>query len=640
MNEDNGFDSNINDVNEPEVNEDSQVAESVTENSINEEVVNNIAEDSANNQVVEEPSYEIPAEAPVNNQVEVKPENNISQGESTDDYGFTGEYGKSIPGQRYYSYDGNSIPHPREYINPNDEKVENNQNNSANFGGNGASNNGYNNASNNGYNNAPNNGMPNNGFNSQNNGYNQNNGYYQNNGYNNYQNNNQNNNSKKSSDGSGITGKKLGATVILAIVFGIVAGLIFTCVHMFSSMITNKKNETNIVSQKDDSDGGMINNADKSSDIVVSGSAVGENDISSLVEMTMPSMVIIACTSEGQDYFDIFGQFYKGKETASAGSGFIIGKNDDELLIATNNHVVEGTKEISTKFIDDEVYEATIKGTDAASDLAVIAVKLSDLKSSTQKKIAISNLGDSNSSKVGEKVIAIGNSLGYGQSVTVGYLSAKDREVSESSGQGGAATKIKVLQTDAAINPGNSGGPLLNMKGEVIGINSAKIASSTVEGVGYAIPISDATPIINELMDEKTIPKGEEGYLGVTMINVSDLTQSLDLPEGVYVQEVAEDGAADEAGIVKGDIITAVDSKTVIDKTVLKDEITSHKAGEKIKITYQRLIDGEYKESTVDVTLKGEDSMKSLEDDEESKEENEDNENGGNDFFGGYGGIW
>ena len=290
-----------------------------------------------------------------------------------------------------------------------------------------------------------------------------------------------------------------------------------------------------------------------------------------------------------------------------------MGKNDTELLIATNNHVVDGAKAISVQFIDEEVYDAKTKGNDSSADLAVIAVKLKDMKKSTLNSIRISALGDSSESKVGEMVVAIGNALGYGQSVTVGYVSAKDREITEQSEDGSAkSSKMKVIQTDAAINPGNSGGPLLNMKGEVIGINSSKIAASSVEGVGYSIPISEATPIIDELMNREVLTDAQKGYLGISGKTVTEEASNFNMPEGVYVAEVSKDGAADKAGIKQGDIITAINGIKVTTIESLKEKANSYKKGTKVKITLKRSDNGSYAEKEVEVTLQGSGSLNGL----------------------------
>ena len=337
----------------------------------------------------------------------------------------------------------------------------------------------------------------------------------------------------------------------------------------------------------------------------------------------MPSIVSITSTTEGEGSYDLFGQYYQGQDEVSAGTGFIVGKNDTELLIATNNHVVDGAKAISVQFIDEEVYDAKTKGNDSSADLAVIAVKLKDIKKSTLNSIRISTLGDSSESKVGEMVVAIGNALGYGQSVTVGYVSAKDREITEQSEDGSTqSSKMKVIQTDAAINPGNSGGPLLNMRGEVIGINSSKIAASSVEGVGYSIPISEATPIIDELMNREVLTDAQKGYLGISGKTVTEEASNFNMPEGIYVAEVSKDGAADKAGIKQGDIITAINGIKVTTIESLKET--------KVKITLKRSDNGSYVEKELDVTLQGSGSLNGLQSGKDNSGESSNNNSGNN----------
>lgn len=407
----------------------------------------------------------------------------------------------------------------------------------------------------------------------------------------------------KKSDG--LSWKKLGACVGCAVVFGVIAAVCFQAVCYFSSQVLGihvASLDTDIAYTTD-----HVSYTQVSTD-----TAIGVADVSGIAQNTMPSIVAITSTEEGQNYYDLFGQYYQGQDTTSCGSGFIVGKNDTELLIATNNHVIDGAKTISVQFIDEEVYEATTKGSDSSADLAVIAVKLTDIKPSSMKKIKIASLGDSSEAKVGEMVIAIGNALGYGQSVTVGYISARDREISEGSANGSAQNTIKVIQTDAAINPGNSGGALLNMRGEVIGINSAKIADSSVEGVGYAIPISEATPIIDELMNKEVLTADQKGYLGISGKTVSEEAVSYHMPEGVYVDEVAKDGAAEKAGIKQGDIITAINDVKVTTIESLKEKTNSYKKGTKVTITLQRNDNGGYQEKRVEVILQGESSLNSL----------------------------
>ena len=288
------------------------------------------------------------------------------------------------------------------------------------------------------------------------------------------------------------------------------------------------------------------------------------------------------------------------QESKSVGSGIIVGQNDDELLIVTNNHVVEGSNTLTVSFIDEESVEANVKGTDAAKDLAVIAVPLDSIKSSTMDAIAVATLGDSTKLKVGEPAIAIGNALGYGQSVTTGIISATNRELDTYDGE--------LIQTDAAINPGNSGGALLNANGEVIGINSIKVATDTVEGTGYAIPISDASSIIQNLMNKETrtkVAEGEQGYLGIEGVDVNtESAQMYNMPTGVYISKVVNGGGAEKAGLAKGSIITGLDGTTVNSMDTLKEQLQYYKAGEKVTLTVQTPDkSGEYKESSVEVTL-------------------------------------
>ena len=362
-----------------------------------------------------------------------------------------------------------------------------------------------------------------------------------------------------------------------------------------------------------------------------------KKDVAAIAEQTMPAVVAITSTSQGADYYDLFGQRYQGRESTSSGTGFIVGQNDKELLIATNNHVVDGAKTISVQFIDGEIYEAKEKGADSANDLAVVAVTVSSVKKETMDKIKIADLGNSDKAKVGEMVIAIGNALGYGQSVTVGYISAKDREITESDETGnGTGNKIKALQTDAAINPGNSGGALINMQGQVIGINSAKIAASSVEGVGYAIPISVATPIIDELMNKEILSEDEKGYLGISGTEVTQEASAYNMPYGVYVKEVAKGGAAEKGGVKAGDVITAVNKVEVTTMASLQEKVNSYRKGTKVELTVQRSSDGKYKAKKLTVTLQGKESLDSLSD---GNDNSDNGSNGNNDSNGGNNGT-
>lgn len=319
--------------------------------------------------------------------------------------------------------------------------------------------------------------------------------------------------------------------------------------------------------------------------------------VAQIAENVMPSIVAINCTSYVTSSF--FGQQYQ-QEQQGSGSGIIIGDNQDEVLIVTNNHVVEGEQsKVSVQFCDETTADATIKGTDPDSDLAVVAVKLSDLSSETKNNIKIATLGNSDETKVGEVAVAIGNALGYGQSVTVGYISAKDRtiEIEDS------ADTMKLLQTDAAINPGNSGGALINAKGEIIGINSAKYSATMVEGMGYAIPITDALPIIKALMNSEKV-ETQKAYFGIIGAAVDENASRLyNMPVGVYVKEITENSPAAQAGIQAGDIITKFDGNTVSSMEDLQKMIYSSKVGAQIKVTVQKYSRGSYTEREITVTL-------------------------------------
>ena len=345
-------------------------------------------------------------------------------------------------------------------------------------------------------------------------------------------------------------------------------------------------------------------------------------DVSDIVEETMPSIVSITTKSveEVQSYYGMFGQYGayspEQREVQGSGSGIIIGKNDTELLIATNYHVVDGAETLSVGFCDSTACEAKVKGYDSEKDLAVVAVSLDDIDSDTMNAISIATIGNSDNLKVGEQVVAIGNALGYGQSVTTGIVSAKNRQLNSDDTVGDydsdSNSATNLIQTDAAINPGNSGGALLNMNGEVVGINSAKLASTEVEGIGYAIAISDVTDTIESLMNEETRDKVEDhGVLGITVKTVdSAVTEAYGVPEGVLVREVTEGGAADDAGIEARSIITKFAGKTVTTKEQLVDFLSYYEPGEDVELTIEVPDGKEYKEETVTVTLgKSEDTQ-------------------------------
>lgn len=352
-------------------------------------------------------------------------------------------------------------------------------------------------------------------------------------------------------------------------------------------------------------------NAEKQAELsALTTSSVSGQDVSSVVANVMPSIVAIDTTLTST--VEYWGQSYE-QESSGSGSGIIIGENENELLLVTNNHVVEGDNAtVKVTFSDESTAEATIKGADSNADLAVLAIKKKDLTDETKKNIKIATLGDSTKTKVGDMSIAIGNALGYGQSVTVGYISAKDRKVSMED------STMTLLQTDAAINPGNSGGALINASGEVIGINSVKYASDDVEGMGYAIPISDAVPIINELMNREQLSVAQQGYLGIKGSDITEqLSETYNMPEGIYVTEVTKGSPAEKGKIVAGDVITAINGRDVKTLEELQEVLTYTKAGTKVTITVRELKDGEYAEEERTVTLgsKGKNASKSTQND-------------------------
>lgn len=414
----------------------------------------------------------------------------------------------------------------------------------------------------------------------------------------------------------GGTGKKVLVTLGLAVLFGVVAGGII----IGSSMIVHKeiKNEqkteyqlpTTELPQQENADGDSNSAAGSGSDATeeVSAGTTGEYTVAQVAKSCMPSVVSItnASVKTVQDFFGGVQQY----PSESSGSGIIVGQNDSEILVATNNHVVADADTITVAFDDDAVYEAQVKGTDSDNDLAVVAVKISDMSEDTLKSIKVVSIGNSDELEIGEQVVAIGNALGYGQSVTSGWISAVDREVTDEDGK----TTGKLIQTDAAINPGNSGGALLNMQGELIGINSAKAAATEVEGMGYAIPVSVAQPILDELMNRETRYKTDEehaGYIGVICLNVdSTSAQTYGIPLGAFVDSVEEGGPAQTAGIQKGDVIVKFDGMTVSGSSDLVGKLEYYQAGETVDVVISRAQNGEYQEQTVSVTLGKKSEMK------------------------------
>lgn len=373
--------------------------------------------------------------------------------------------------------------------------------------------------------------------------------------------------------------------ISLALVFGIVASVAFQATNLVADRFL----------------GTTENREVKSVDNTKISQSTGEtakSDIASIAEEVMPSVVSITNLSV-QQVQSFFGGIQE-QESKSVGSGIIISQNDSELLIITNNHVVEGNETLTVSFVDEESVEAQVKGTDAAKDLAVIAVQTKKIKDTTMDQIKVASLGNSDQLQVGESVIAIGNALGYGQSVTSGIVSATGRELD--------GIDEKLIQTDAAINPGNSGGALLNANGEVIGINTAKVATDTVEGMGYAIPISSVSDIIENLMNQETktkVSEAEQGQLGIQGVDVTaDSSEMYNMPTGVYVSEVIAGGGAKKAGITKGSVITGINGTSIDGMQALKEQLQYYRAGETVEITVATPEkNGEYAKSDVEVTL-------------------------------------
>lgn len=415
--------------------------------------------------------------------------------------------------------------------------------------------------------------------------------------------------------------KKAGATIALAVIFGLVAAVVFQAANFAADRFLNTGKSSVQIKTTDSVDLQETASDDSTADKVLSDSENGT--VAAVAQASMPSVVAITTVSV-QEIPSFFGYSSHQYKSASTGSGIIVGDNDDELLIATNNHVVDGATTLSVCFIGDDVanaetetvnagdngdlnvedaVSAKIKGRDADNDLAVVAVKKSDIPEDTLNQIKIAQIGSSDDLAVGQQVVAIGNALGYGQSVTSGWISALNRTISTDDG----TNSTGLIQTDAAINPGNSGGALLNMKGELIGINSAKYADSAVEGMGYAIPISKAKPILEELMNRETrekVDSSKKGYLGVSLANLTtEAIEMYNMPTGAFVRSVEDDSPAQEAGICKGDIIVKFDGQKVSDGDDLLDKLQYYKSGEKIEAVIARATNGEYEENTIELTL-------------------------------------
>lgn len=387
----------------------------------------------------------------------------------------------------------------------------------------------------------------------------------------------------------------------LALMFGVVSSATFLTTNYVGTKVL--KLGTTQKSTSTTSTSAVTSNASltKTSSVVTS-------DVSSVVENVMPSIVSITNMSV-QEVQNYFGGTSK-QESESAGTGIIISQNDSELLVVTNNHVVAGSDTLTVTFADGNSVEANIKGTDSEYDVAVVAVPLDSISEDTKKAISVATLGDSTELKVGEPAIAIGNALGYGQSVTTGVISALNRSVSETDQTTGETTEssVKLIQTDAAINPGNSGGALVNASGEVIGINSSKLVGDSVEGVGYAIPISDVSDLIENLMNQETktkVAEADQGAIGIKGMSVStEYSQQLNMPEGVYVSEVTKGGGAEKAGMTRGCIITGINGTTVSSKDDLQEQLQYYAKGDEVELTIQvPQSNGEYQEQSVNVTL-------------------------------------
>lgn len=403
---------------------------------------------------------------------------------------------------------------------------------------------------------------------------------------------------KKITEKKGMTtGRKWASLIAMALVFGLVAGGTMFGVNTAAEHLTGREKAQ--IGQT------QTTSADASSD--TSGS--GQGTVSEVAANAMPSLVTIS-TMTVEEMRNFFGgtQQY---EVEGAGTGVIVGENDTELLIATNYHVVEGATSLSVGFVDEQSAEAQVKGTDVDNDLAVVSVKLSDIPDDTMDQIKIATIGDSDELQLGDQVVAIGNALGYGQSVTSGYVSALDRDLTLTYEDGTTITSTGLIQTDAAINSGNSGGALLNMNGELIGINEAKSSSTSsgasVDNVGFAIPIDKAQSSLQEMMNQETREKVDEdqaSYLGIQGSDVSaEVSELYGVPSGVVVEEVVENGPAAEAGIQKGDIITEFDGRTISSMEQLQQTLEYYAAGEEVDVTVQRSDNGAYQEQTLTITL-------------------------------------
>ena len=417
------------------------------------------------------------------------------------------------------------------------------------------------------------------------------------------------NGSKNNKNGMG---KKAAKLVASAAVFGLVAGACFVGVS-----VAKDKLYPSTADRIETTSGTTSAKSETSS----SGSSSSSSNVASVVNEVMPSFVSITSTIQSSNYYG-FGT----QESEGAGSGFIVAKTKDNLMIATNNHVVSDATSLTVGFADDTTAKATVVGTDSSADLAVISVKIKDIKDSTASKIKVATLGSSDDLKVGEEVVAIGNALGYGQSVTTGVVSAKNREVSLTDGT------MNLLQTDAAINPGNSGGVLINMDGHVVGINNAKLEDTSVEGMGYAIPITTAKTILTDLMNASSVSTKDAAFLGVVGRDINEsYSSALGIPSGIYVSQVVSGSPAEKAGISAGDVITKFEGNNVSTMSGLKEKLALKKANTKVKITFKRANQsGTYEEKTVTVTLGKKSDFSDVTTDNSSDSSNDSNNNSNN----------
>lgn len=409
----------------------------------------------------------------------------------------------------------------------------------------------------------------------------------------------------KEPSGNGGFGRKLLTCIALALVFGLVAGGAFRIMagNQNKAVVSETQEKSPEIEQTPTADAEPAaaqetENTQESQSV----SAGTVTDVSGIVENVMPSIVAITNMSQ-TEYYTWFGQT-QTYDTESCGSGIIVADDDECLYIATNNHVISGAATLTICFSDDSTVAAEVKGAAENADLAVVSVKKADLSAETLSQIRIATRGDSETLKVGEPAIAIGNALGYGQSVTTGVISALDREVTISDSETGQSITNELIQTDAAINPGNSGGALLNIRGEVIGINSVKYTNTKVEGMGYAIPMATAGPIIDSLISREVVDEAQSAFLGIVGVDVTEeVSASYGMPAGVYIARISEGSAADQAGLRKGDILTSFDGHTIASMDDLEEQLQYYAAGTTVDLVICRVSAGEYMEQTVSVTL-------------------------------------